>query len=401
MRSNPATTAIEAPGRKAPKARFWGIFVVGLVPLFDLLSPIAAPASEPELSRLKAHVEILASPEFGGRRGVGARKTAQYIEDNLKSIGLKPGFADTYFQPIPGPEPDTIVGRNVAAKLEGSDPVLKDQWVVVAAHYDHLGKRNGVVYPGADDNASGVSAMLEIARLLAESPQKPRRSVLFVGFDLEEDGLFGSRYFAENSPVPLEKIGLVVNFDMIGRSLLGICDDYVFLLGTERIAGVRPWVEASAEGKPLKLAMVGTDILGIDRSDYGPFRIRKVPYLFFSTGENPDYHRPSDVAATLEYPKFAAISRLIFGVVRRAVDADSIPGWSDVADYPPSEAASLRDVFRLLEAHRDEIGLKGLSLTLMRNCLRTLDAIVSRGKITPSERSGVLRVAQFVLFSVT
>ena len=373
----------------------------GVVALLVLIfSPIAS-AAEPELGRLKAHVETLASPAFAGRRGEGAKKTARYIEDNFRSIGLEPGFGESYSQPIPGQEPGQAIGRNVAAKLAGSDAALKDEWIVVAAHFDHLGRRGGVVYPGADDNASGVSAMLEIARLMAEPGSRPKRSMLFVGFDLEEDGLFGSRYFAERSPVELGKIALVVNFDMIGRSLLGVCDDIVFLLGTERIAGVRPWIEEANAGQALKVAMVGTDILGIDRSDYGPFRVRKVPYLFFSTGENPDYHRASDVAETILYPKFAMIARLIFGIVRRAADAPSVPKWSDVADYPPGEAASLRDVFRILLDHREALGIKGVTLVLMRNCLRTLDVIIARGSITPAERSGVLRVAQVVLFSIT
>ena len=197
----------------------------------------------------------------------------------------------------------------------------------------------------------------------------------------------------------------MVNFDMIGRSLLGDLRRHTsFCSGTERIAGVRP-VDRGGERRPRRnlsrWRWWGRTSSASTGAITGRSGCRKVPYLFFSTGENPAYHRPSDVAATIQYPKFAAIYRLIFGVVRRAVDADSIPAWSDVPDYPPGEAASLRDVFKILEAHREEIGLKGLSLTLMRNCLRTLDAIVARGKITSAERSGVLRVAQFVLFSVT
>ena len=187
---------------------------------------------------------------------------------------------------------------------------------------------------------------------------------------------------------------------MIGRSLGGVCGDYVFVLGTERIPSVRDWVKSSAEGKPLRVGMVGTDILGIDRSDYGPFRMRKVPFLFFSTGENPTYHEPTDVPATLDYPKLTAISRLIHSVVRRAAEADSVPHWSDVPDHPVGEAAVLRDVFRILLDHRDDLKIKPLTVTLMKNTLRTLDEVIARGKITPGERSGILRVAQLTLFSV-
>ena len=103
-----------------------------------------------------------------------------------------------------------------------------------------------MLYPGADDNASGVAMMLEVARCLAAAPERPRRSVMFVGFDLEEIGLWGSRYFVEHPPVPLERVALFVTADMIGRSLGGVCDPYVFVMGTEHAPGLRPWIERAA-----------------------------------------------------------------------------------------------------------------------------------------------------------
>src|SRR5262249_17959507 len=162
------------------------------------------------------------------------------------------------------------------------------------AHFDHLGVRNGLLYPGADDNASGVAMMLEVARSVVGAPERPKRSVMFIGFDLEEIGLYGSRYFVEHSPVPLDKIALFLPADMIGRSLGGICQPYVFVFGTEHAPAVRPWVEEAGRRQPVTVGMMGTDLLVLDRSDYGPFRARGVPYLFFSTGENPTYHTPAD-----------------------------------------------------------------------------------------------------------
>src|SRR4029077_10487164 len=106
-------------------------------------------------------------------------------------------------------------GANVGARLIGTDPQRRDEWIIVSAHYDHLGVRGGVLYPGADDNASGVAMMLEVARAFVQAPERPRRSVLFIGFDLEEVGLFGSRYFVEHPPVPLDRVKLFVTADMI------------------------------------------------------------------------------------------------------------------------------------------------------------------------------------------
>ena len=360
----------------------------------------AEPAPEPELPRLREHVVTLASPAFAGRRGAGGIKAAAYVEDAFRDLGLEPPFAGRYTQPIAGREPDQVLGRNVGARLVGSDPHLRDQWIIVAAHFDHLGVRDGVLYPGADDNASGVAMMLEVARCLARGDQPPRRSFLFLGFDLEEDGLFGSRYFVDHLPVPLRSIVLFVTADMIGRSLGGVCGRSVFVMGTEHAPGLRPWVTAAAAGRALDVALLGSDLLLLDRSDYGPFRAREVPYLFFSTGENPHYHRPSDTADSLDYPKLEAISRTILGVVRRAAAADDPPRWQRPPDHPLAEALALRDVLRTLLAHRDDLAIKPAITALMTATLHRLDAAIARGALTPAERNGLVRVSQLVLFSV-
>ena len=315
----------------------WGLIVLALT-----LSPGRVPAAspEPELARLKAVVETLASPEYQGRRGEGGRKTAAYLVERFRALRLEPLFDTSYTQPIPDREPGRVHGQNVGAVLRGSDPALRDEWVIVSAHYDHLGVRNGVLYPGADDNASGVAMMLEVARSLVEAPEKPKRSVMFIGFDLEEIGLFGSRYFVEHAPVPLNRVALFLTADMIGRSLGGVCEPYVFVMGTEHAPGLRPWIEQEARDRPVTAGILGTDLLLYSRSDYGPFRARKVPYLFFSTGENPLYHTPDDTAETLNYPKLEAISRVILGVVRHAASAPSVPKWN--AD-PRSPAVRSRD----------------------------------------------------------
>ena len=126
---------------------------------------------------------------------------------------------------------------------------------------------------------------------------------MFIGFDLEEVGLFGSRYFVAHSPIPLERVVLFITADMISRVLGGICEKHVFVMGTEHAPALRPWIENASHGPPADVGLLGSDILVLNRSDYGPFRSRSIPFLFFTTGENPRYHTPHDTPETLDYPK--------------------------------------------------------------------------------------------------
>ncbi len=366
------------------------------------LPPVLAEAPGPDEARLRAEVAALAPPAMAGRSGDGGRKAAEHLVAAFRGLGLEPLFDGQYLQAIPDPEAGGTLGRNVGARLRGSDPAVRDEWVVVSAHFDHLGVRNGVTYPGADDNASGVAMMLEVARALVGSPEgeRPRRSLMFVGFDLEESGLYGSRYFVEHAPVAIDRIALFLTADMIGRSLGGVCDRYVFVMGTEHAPGLRPWIAEASRGRDLTVGLLGSDITILDRSDYGPFRARKVPYLFFSTGENPCYHSPRDVPETLDYPKVTAISRVILGVIRRAAAAEAVPKWDPVADNPLDEAVTIRDVLRRLLESRDRLAIGGPQAAMMTNALRRLDAIIARGTITPGERAGMVTMARIVMLSV-
>jgi hypothetical protein len=359
-----------------------------------------AQAAAPDEERLRREVALLASPGFAGRRGEGGRKAADHLAAEFRALGLEPLFDGRFEQPIPGDAPGTEQGRNIGARLVGSDPDRRDEWIIVAAHFDHLGVRGNTLYPGADDNASGVAMMLEVARAFAQAPERPRRSLMFLGFDLEEIGLYGSRYFVAHAPIPLERIKLFLTADMISRSLGGVCPPRVFVFGAEHTPELRPWIEASARGEPLVLGLLGTDILVVSRSDYGPFRAQRIPYLFFTTGENPRYHSPDDTPETLDYPKLAAISRVILGVVQRAAMAQALPAWSDSPDNPLAEAITVRDVLKTLLEHRQELKIVPAKILLMNNAVRSLDAIVARGTITPAERTTMVNVVRIVLLSL-
>jgi hypothetical protein len=359
-----------------------------------------AAAPQPEPARLREIVETLAAPEFGGRSGPGGEKAAAYLVDRFRRLGLEGLFGGEFTQVIPGKEPGTRIGRNVGARLIGSEPTLRDQWIIVAAHFDHLGIRGGKLYPGADDNASGVAMMLEVARCLTRAPARPKRSVMFIGFDLEENALFGSRYFVAHSPVPLERVALFITADMIGRSLAGVCDDHVFVIGTEHAPALRPWIRRAGEGRRLTIDLLGADLLLLNRSDYGPFRSRSIPFLFFTTGENPRYHTPDDTADSLDHPKMADIARMIHHVVRAAVDAPAVPRWQAEADHPMAEALAIREVLRILSAHSESLKIGVAQSFVIQNTLALLDDIVKRGTITPDERARVIQGARIVLFTV-
>ena len=360
----------------------------------------SAPAQAASKQRLEAVVKRLAAPEMEGRRGEGGRKAAAFLIEEFQRLKLEPLFNGQFVQEIPAAEPGRIQGRNVGGILRGGDPKLRDEWVIVAAHYDHLGVRDGVLYPGADDNASGVAMMLEVARSMTAASGPPARSLMFIGFDLEEVGLFGSRYFVAHPPVPLKQVALFITADMIGRALGGICDLHVFVLGTEHAPGLRPWIDEAARDRPIKVGLLGSDVLVLNRSDYGPFRSRQVPYLFFSTGENPRYHSPEDRPETLDYPKLTAISQLIHRVTETAANARTVPRWSAQPDHPLAEAVTIRDVMRKLLENREALELGTAQLFLLNSTLPALDAIIARGAITPAERSSVIQAARIVLLMI-
>jgi Peptidase family M28 len=398
-----STLATDAPVAR-PRARSSSPFALVCLLIIPFALPDRSVSAQeppgPEEPRLRQVVSDLTAKEFAGRSGAGGQKAAAYLVDRFSAFKFEPLFEGDFLQAIPGKDAGTVIGHNVGARLLGSDPVLKKQWVILAAHFDHLGVRNGRLYPGADDNASGVAMMLEVARTIAQSPQAPKRSLMFIGFDLEEAGLFGSRYFIAHSPVPLEQVSLFITADMISRALAGVCETNVFVMGTENAPGLRPWIDQAARGRNLSVGLLGADLLVLNRSDYGPFRGKSIPFLFFTTGENPRYHTTDDTPETLDYPKLTAISRTIAQVVRQVVDAPEIPHWQSIPDNPFAEAVAIRDVLETLSKNSEKLKIGRPQLYLINNTLGSLEGIVKRGKITPEERARMIQASRIVLFTV-
>lgn len=355
-------------------------------------------------AQVRPHIEYLASEELRGRSGKEARQAAAYIVGQFRQWGIQPLFANgSYYQDIPGSADEdgntTLLGRNIGAWLPGSDPKLRNEIVIVSAHYDHLGVRNGRIFAGADDNASGVSMMLEVARQLATSKNRPRRSIVFVGFDLEEHMLWGSRWFAAHAPWPLEQVKLFITADMIGRSLGNLPLPAVFVLGSEHAPELKRVLDQVGQPRGLEVARLGIDLIGT-RSDYGPFRDRQVPFLFFSTGEHPDYHTPRDLPEKIDFDKVAHVSGLVLKVTRTVANTDSAPVWTDDTRGNLDEVRALERITQLLLDAEKQRPLSDVQRYMVTNVRSRSRQILDKGEITSSDRTWLIRMSQVLLFSV-
>jgi hypothetical protein len=222
---------------------------------------------------------------------------------------------------------------NVVGILPGSDPELKDTYVVFSAHFDHVGvgrpdASGDSIYNGADDNASGTSGLLEVARAFASLPQAPKRSLVFLAVSGEEKGLLGSEYYSDHPTVPLEKIVANINVDMIGRN----APDSIVVIGQE-YSTLGPLVQEVATAHPDLGLTVAQDIWPEQRfffrSDHYNFARKDIPALFFFAGVHEDYHRPSDHVEKIDTDKTARVARLIFHTAYEIANRSTAPAWTE------------------------------------------------------------------------
>jgi hypothetical protein len=208
--------------------------------------------------------------------------------------------------------PLEIKARNVGGYLPGTVPALREEWIVVGAHHDHIGSFTGegdTIFNGADDNASGVSAVLELAQSFSQFNPKPERSMLFITFSGEEMGLFGSRALLEKKLIPVDKVVFMLNLDMIGRNP----DKPVAFYHTHTVANMQSFIhDANAA---IGLTWQFDSPPDKYMSDYWPFSDRKIPTLFIFTGDHPDYHQVSDHPPKLDYARMEKIARVSFQVL--------------------------------------------------------------------------------------
>ncbi|MDC8100543.1 M28 family peptidase [Chryseobacterium rhizosphaerae] len=278
---------------------------------------------------LKKNLYVIAADGMEGRDtgSPGQKRAGEYIVNYYKNLGIShPKVLNSFFQKVPadfmkkrggGNLPDS---ENILAFIEGSEK--PEEIVVVSAHYDHVGTKNGVVYNGADDDGSGTVAVMEIAKAFQAAKKAgkgPKRSVLFLHVTGEEHGLFGSEYYSQNPVFPLANTVVDLNIDMIGR------DDpanrgkqYVYVIGSEMLSSQLKVINEAANKRTnnLELNYKYDDLNDPEqlyyRSDHYNFAKHNIPVAFFFDGIHEDYHKPTDDPEKIDYPLLEKRTQLIF-----------------------------------------------------------------------------------------
>jgi len=273
-----------------------------------------------EKGDVKRHVDILADDSFEGREAGsrGGRAAGNYLQGLFSKYGLLPaGDRGTYFQLFHGGS------RNILGILPGEQGAESGDVIIVGAHYDHVGYGNrsnsfgpfGYVHNGADDNASGTAALLEVVQALTEMKATPKRSILFVLWDGEEKGLLGSKYWVEHPTVKWDRVRLYLNLDMVGR----LRPQGVEVYGSRTLRGLRQDIARANTASDLKLDFRWEMT---DNSDHYTFYSRSIPTLMFHTGLHDEYHRPQDDAHLINHEGVQLVARLTAETVWAVANRD-------------------------------------------------------------------------------
>jgi len=306
------------------------LFTVLMTPLLVSANPTST--NDDLISR----VRHLASDELAGRDNGSneALVAADSIRDWLIEAGAEPGASEGWFQdfPLAGEKYDGMTGRNILGRIPGHGE-LADRYVVIGAHYDHLGRRladDGVtvtgIYNGAEDNASGVSVLIEMAAEMSKAdPDAPRRTVLFAAFAGEEIGLLGSRWLVDHLPIPLDRIDLMLNLDSVGR----FRDDRLYVGGVGSAEGLRDHVNLINRTHKFDLQLSDG---GWDASDHVSFNTAGVPVLFLFTGPHPQYHSVDDTWDLITVQGMQRVSDFAWDIVDRISTHSDALVYQAVAD---------------------------------------------------------------------
>lgn len=276
-------------------------------------------------ARLMRDLFALAHDSMAGRAAMTPEnaKARAYLASEMQRLGLAPvnGSYEHAFSMPRRNRPDSVKGANVLAMVRGTR--FPDRVIVVSAHFDHVGTRNGNVYNGADDNASGTAALLQMAAHFQRV--KPQHTIIFAFFDAEEMGLLGARAFVAQPPVPLAQIAANVNMDMVARGDNGS----LWAVGTNPWPQMKPIVEALVPLAPVTLKMGFDTGTGRDnwtsQSDQGAFHSAGIPFVYFGVEDHPDYHEPTDDPEKVNAGFYYPATRTIAAFVTR-LDA-TIAGW--------------------------------------------------------------------------
>lgn len=303
------------------------VFLFLVVLSFNMFSQ-----SEITESELKEHIEFLTSEKNRGRApgGKANRKVVKYLESEFKKLGLQ-AFKKSYKQKFEaklrvykGMPEKTAKTCNVIGFIEGNDQILKNEFIVLGAHYDHLGlggpssksdKRNAIHY-GADDNASGTSALLEIAEKIVSQKGKLKRSVIFIAFGAEEQGLLGSKHFVENPLVPLSQIKLMINMDMVGRMNE---QKHVYMGGAGTFPDGVDFMKTLGESLNLTPIVHAGSVGG---SDHVSFYKKNISVLGMHTGGHSQYHTPEDTIDLINFEGQKKVCQYIFKTIMKLASTD-------------------------------------------------------------------------------
>jgi len=324
-----------------------------------ILAAGCGPSIKPEplsqaigADEVQGHISFLADPSLAGRtpQSFGSAHARRYIESRFEAYGLKPwGTSKTLAQPF-------TIGTNIVGVLGGSDPALAGKPILVVAHYDHVGYVNGVLRPGATDNASGVAALLEIAEAMSQNRFKPRRPVVFACTDCEEQGLVGAVAFTCRDDFKPENIVAVVNIDMLGRQMFDVLDKSIIVVGTEGRPGLRKLVKCSAVKAGLEPLLI-TSYLGGPVGDHIVFEPYHLPCVFFSCGYFSDYHGPRDTADRIDAHLLAAQAGVALDTIAALADMDRLEPVSASASDEREELAAVKRIMATVLAKPAKAGL--------------------------------------------
>ena len=297
-----------------------------LIIAFLLFVSCVARAQSTQRERLSQHVYTLASDSLRGR-GAGsadAAKAASYIVNQFEEIGVEPYYKEGFYQPF---ERSGNTYKNIVGVIHGNDPVLKDEYIIIGAHYDHLGVRNGQVYNGADDNASGTATVIEMARILKGHQNQLKRSVIVVAFDAEEIGLLGSYYLSEQ--LDLSKIKLMMSVDMVGWLHKG---KTLRLQGAATIKDGKKVLEAEAKKMNLDIQAINFETSVLGATDTQGFAKKNVPTLYVTTGLKSPYHKPEDDANLIDYQGMDRITNYLADVTECFANQPDLQSSGKIAE---------------------------------------------------------------------
>ena len=331
---------------------------------FMLLSCNAGIAQKIEEKNIKKHIQFLADDALQGRQtgSAGERMAMDYIQQEFKKLKLTPlGDAGSFEQAFPfkgGTHGTGTEGtaHNVVAFLDNKS----DNTIIIGAHFDHLGvgengssldaNPQGKIHNGADDNASGVAGVLELARYFKNNKVKENSNFLFICFSGEELGLFGSKYFTEKPTLDLSKANYMINMDMIGR--LNPTTKSLSVSGT----GTSPVWEILFKNINTTLA-VKTDSAGVGPSDHTSFYLKNIPVLHFFTGSHSDYHKPTDDSDKINYAGESEVLELVIAVIEKLDDQPKL-AFLTTKNKSMSSARSFKVTLGVMPSYTsDENGL--------------------------------------------